>query len=220
MYLLFMSLVAIAIGPTAAWAQIDAAPPIDGVLGKIDAVTSDSIEVQTKDGLVHVALEQPVTTYRPVPSDLSHVTSSSYVGVPSEGEPNGVQRAKLILIFPPELRGAAEGSVLQDTPKRAATQSRMTNGSVLRPIASRSRMTNGTVQKGGDTTLVVQYQDGAQTFEVPKGVPVDAIVPQKVKLSAGDIIYAATTKRPDGTLATDRVFQFVAAAPASADTRH
>ena len=51
----------------------------------------------------------------------------------------------------------------------------MTNGSVSQKRPA-SRMTNGTVQKqGGGTTLVVQYQEGAQTISVPKGVEVTEI---------------------------------------------
>ena len=77
--LLVISCLAVVVGPVAAWAQGEAAAPISGVLGKVEAVTSTSIDVQTKSGGVHVAIEQPLTTYRQVPSDLSHVTSNSYV---------------------------------------------------------------------------------------------------------------------------------------------
>ena len=83
---------------------------------------------------------------------------------------DGTELAKQVIIFPKELRGAAEGSVLLDAPG-ATTHNRMTNGSVSRPAVSHSRMTNGTVQKGSGTTLVVQYQDGSQTISVPARSP-------------------------------------------------
>jgi hypothetical protein len=67
-------------------------------------------------------------------------------------------------------------------------------------------MTNGTVQKGNGTTLVVHYQDRAQTISVPADVPVTQVVPGKVNLAPGDTVYAATTKQPNGTLATDKIF--------------
>ena len=123
--------------------------------------------------------------------------------------------AKQIIIFPPELGGAAEGSVLTDPPG-ATTRSRMTNGSVSRPAESHSRMTNGTVQKGGGT-LVVQYQDGSKTISVPANVPVMIVAPEKVTASEGDVVYATTEKLSDGTLATDKIFQFIPAA--SSDTK-
>ena len=95
-------------------------------------------------------------------------------------------------------------------PPGATTHSRMTNGTVSRP--SHSRMTNGTVQKSGGTTLVVNYQDGSQTISVPPNVPVTEVAPQTVTFSPGDVVYATTEKLPDGTLVTDKIFQFVPAA--------
>jgi hypothetical protein len=155
-------------------------------------------------------------TYKQVPSDLSHVTSASYIGVPSTEQADGKEVAKQIIIFPPELSGAAEGSVLTDPPG-ATTHSRMTNGSVSRPAVSHSRMTNGTVQEGSGTTLVVQYQDGSQTISVPPNVPVTEVAPEKVTFAEGDIVYAATQKLPNGTLVTDKIFQFIPAT--SSDTK-
>jgi len=201
--------------PNIAWAQVQPAPPLSGVLGKIQSITSTSLDVATPSGVVHVVIKQPLATYKQIPSDLSHVTSSSYVGVASAQQADGTELAKQVIIFPKELRGAAEGSVLTDAPG-ATTHSRMTNGSVSSPAASHSRMTNGTVQKGGSSTLVVRYQDGSQTISVPAGVPVTLVAKEKVTLGAGDTIYAATEKLPDGTLTTNKIVQFVAASTGNA----
>jgi hypothetical protein len=184
-----------------------AAAPIEGVIGKLQSFDGKALEVQTPSGVVHVAVKEPLTTYKQIPSDLSHITASSYVGAAST-EQNGKQVAKQVFIFPPELSGAVEGSVLTDPPG-ATTHSRMTNGSVSQP-ASHSRMTNGTVQKSG-TTLVLNYQGGSQTISVPPNVPVTEVAPQKVTFSPGDVVYAATEKLPDGTLVTDKIFQFIPA---------
>ena len=68
-------------------------------------------------------------------------------------------------------------------------------------------MTNGTVQKqGGGTTLVVRYQNGAQTISVPPNVVVTETVPIKEKLAPGDTVNVATEKQSDGTLATSKVY--------------
>ena len=133
--------------------------------------------------MVHVVVKRPLTTYKQIPSDLSHVASAPYIGVASAEQADGKQVAKQIFIFPAELRGAAEGSVLTDPPG-ATSHSRMTNGTVSRP-PSHSRMTNGTVQKSGGTTLVVNYQDGSQTISVPPNVPVTEVAPQEVTFSPG-----------------------------------
>ena len=190
-----------------------AATPIDGVIGKLQSFDGNSLDVMTPAGAVHVAVKEPLTTYKQIPSDLSHVAKAPYIGVASTEQADGKQVAKQIFIFPVELRGAAEGSALTDPPG-ATAHSRMTNGTVARP--SHSRMTNGTVQKSGGTTLVVNYQDGSQTISVPPNVPVTEVAPQRVTFSPGDVVYATTQKLPDGTLVTDKIFQFVPAAAGGA----
>jgi hypothetical protein len=201
--------------PNIAWAQAQPAPPLSGVLGKVQSFTGSSLDIATPSGVVHVAVTQPLATYKQIPSDLSHVASTSYVGVASVQQADGKELAKQVIIFPKELSGAAENSVLLDAPG-ATTHNRMTNGSVSSPAVSHSRMTNGTVQKGGSSTLVVRYQDGSQTISVPAGVPVTLVAKETVTLGAGDTIYAATEKLPDGTLTTNKIFQFVAASNGNA----
>jgi len=196
--------------PNIAWAQAQPAPPLSGVLGKVQSFTGSSLDVATPSGVVHVTVTQPFATYKQRPSDLSHVTSTSYVGVASEQQADGTELAKQIIIFPKELRGAAEGSVLLDAPG-ATTHSRMTNGSVANPAVLHSRMTNGTVQQGGNSTLVIRYQDGSQTISIPSGVPVVMVAKEPVTVSAGDTVYAATEKLPDGTLTTNKILQIAAA---------
>src|ERR1700690_277884 len=137
----------------------------------------------TSSGAVHVAVKQPLTTYKQIPCDLSHVAAAPYIGVAS-AEQDGKQVAKQIFIFPAELSGAAEGSVLTDPPS-ATSHSRMTNGTVSPPSVSHFRMTNGTVQKSGGATLVVNYQDGSQTISIPPNVPVTEVAPQTVTLTPG-----------------------------------
>jgi hypothetical protein len=211
LHLAFFLLLAAQATPSTVWAQVQAAPPISGVIGKVQSFTGSSLDVQTPSGVVHVDVKQPLTTYKQVPSDLNHVTSASYVGVASTEQADGKEVAKQIIIFPAELNGAAEGSVLTDPPG-ATTHSRMTNGSVSRPAVSHSRMTNGAVQKGSGTTLVVQYQDGSKTISVPANVPVTEVAPEPVTFATGDVVYAATEKLPDGTIVTDKVLLIIPAA--------
>jgi hypothetical protein len=205
----YATLLAALVTPRAISAQAKAAPPIDGVIGKLQSFDGTSLDLQTPSGLIHILVKQPLTTYKQSPSDLSHVAAAPYIGVASAEGPDGKQVAKQIFIFPAELSGAAEGSVLTDPPG-ATSHSRMTNGTISRP--SHSRMTNGTVQKSGGTTLVVNYQDGSQTISVPPDVPVTVVAPQEVTFSPGDVVYATTEKLPDGTVETDKIFQFIPAA--------
>jgi len=206
-HFVFVALLAALVTPATARAQ--AAAPIDGVIGKLQSFDGKTLVVGTASGVVNVIVKQPLSTYKQIPSDLSHVAAAPYIGVASAEGADGKQVAKQIFIFPAELRGAAEGSVLTDPPG-ATSHSRMTNGTVSRP--SHSRMTNGTVQKSGGTTLVVNYQDGSQTITIPAGVPVTQVAPQKVNFTPGDVVYATTQKLPDGTVETDKIFQFIPAA--------
>src|SRR5580704_16282559 len=209
-----ISLLAAQVIPNIAWAQAQPAPPLSGVLGKVQTFTGSSLDVATPSGVVHVTVTQPLATYKQIPSDLSYVTSNSYVGVASVQQADRTELAKQVIIFPKELRGAAEGSVLLDAPG-ATTHNRMTNGSVSKPAVSHSRMTNGTVQKDASNTLVVRYQDGSQTISIPAGVQVVLVAKEAVTLSAGDTIYAATEKLPDGMLTTNKILQIAAASGSS-----
>jgi hypothetical protein len=206
-HLAYATLLAALVAQSTVWAQ--PAPPIEGVIGKLQSFDSKSLDVQTPAGVVHVIVKQPLTTYKQIPSDLSHVAAAPYIGVASAEGADGKQVAKQIFIFPTELRGAAEGSVLTDPPG-ATSHSRMTNGTVSRP--SRSRMTNGTIQKSGGATLEVNYQGGSQTIAISPSVLVTEVAPQTVIFSPGDVIYATTHQLPDGSVETDKIFQFIPAA--------
>src|SRR4029077_7083095 len=76
-----------------------AAPPIEGVIGKLQSFDRKALEVQTPSGVVQVAVKEPLTTHKQIPSDLSHIPASSYVGAAST-EQNGKQVAKQVFIFP------------------------------------------------------------------------------------------------------------------------
>ena len=205
-----LTLLACTLAIGAAEAQ-QVAAPISGVIGKVQSFTGSSLDVQTPSGVVHVDVKQPLTTYKQIPSDLSHVASASYVGVASTEQADGKEVAKQIIIFPAELSGAAEGSVLTDPPG-ATAHSRMTNGSVSRLPVSHSHMTNGTVQKDSGTTLIVQYQDGSKTISVPPNVLVVEVAPEQVTFATGDVVYAATEKLPNRTLMTNKILLIAAAA--------
>jgi hypothetical protein len=203
----FVLLLAAQVILTTALAQVKTAPPLSSVKGKVQAITSNSLDVVSPSGVVHVKIKQPLKIYGRVPSDLSHVTSASFVGVTSVKQADGTELAKQINIFPAELRGIGEGSNMLPAAPGSASQSRMTNGSVSTSAAPASRMTNGTVQKqGGGTTLKVQYQDGAKTISVPKGVEVTATVLIKEKIKPGDTVNVVTEKQKDGTLTTSKAY--------------
>ena len=81
--LVFVSLLAAQAVPNAAWAQVKPVSPLPGVKGKLLSFTPGSLDILTPSGVIHVNIRRPLTTYKQVPSDLSHVTSTSFVGVAS-----------------------------------------------------------------------------------------------------------------------------------------
>src|SRR6201996_570337 len=100
----YVVLLAAMAAPHTVKAQAKAATPIEGVIGKLQSFDGKSLDVGTSSGTVHVAIKQPLTTYKQIPSDLSHITATSYVGVAS-AEQDGKQVAKQVFIFPAELSG-------------------------------------------------------------------------------------------------------------------
>jgi hypothetical protein len=79
-HLFYATLLAALATPCTVWSQAKAAPPISGVIGKLQLFTGSSLNVMTSSGAVHIVVEQPLTTYKQIPSDLNHVTAASYVG--------------------------------------------------------------------------------------------------------------------------------------------
>jgi hypothetical protein len=184
------------------------ATPIRGTLA---GVTDTTLTVSSPSGEVRVRIVPPLRVFTRAPSDLAHVTPTSFVGITSVAQPDGSQRATEIHLFPEELRGTGEGSRLMAQTAGSAGRSTMTNGTVApsrmtNGTVSGSRMTNGTVRAGsGGTSFTVEYQGGSQTIAIPPGVTVTAITPTQEKLSPGASVVVLTSKTPDGSLSASTV---------------
>lgn len=186
-----------------------AAPAPVHVRGTLRAVTAKALAVTTSTGTVQVRVVQPLTVRTLKPASAAQIRNGAFVGVTSVRQPNGAQRAVEVHIFPESMRGSGEGSRGWDLPGRQFGGSRMTNGTVSRPVASPSRMTNGTVHKGAGSSITVQYKGsapGAQTIVIPPNVKLVSIVPgSPAVLKPGAHVFIMADRRPDGTLVTSRV---------------
>jgi hypothetical protein len=80
--LAFVTLLAAHATPSTVWAQVQAALQSPELLEKSSHLQAAHSTFRHLRG-VHVDVKQPLTTYKQIPSDLSHVTSASYVGVAS-----------------------------------------------------------------------------------------------------------------------------------------
>jgi hypothetical protein len=177
MRLLGLSLVTVAGLSIAA----NAAPEHQRLRGIVTAVSANEATVHTATGDVSMSLIGDTKYLTIAHSDLNHITADSYIGVATK-DVGGKQVALDVLIFPPAMKGAAEGHFgwdsLPDTTLSGAshTASSMTNGSVAAAkgksaATTKSSMTNGSVTTASDhgkaRQLTVTYQGGEQMVLVP-----------------------------------------------------
>jgi hypothetical protein len=184
------SLALIAVLASTAWAQ---QPPTVRIRGTIEAVDGSMLAIKTREGTdMKVRMTDNVAVFGVVKTALSEIKQGSYIGVTAMPEPDGVQKAVAVHIFPENQRGAAEG---------------------FRPWDQRpgSTMTNATVAetvKGTDgQNILVKYKDGEKKVVVPPDTPIVTFVAgdkSEVKPGVKVIIFSAT-KKDDGTLEAARV---------------
>ena len=160
-----------------------AAPTADSMIlvrGAIASVTATQVVVKTDSATVTVNTPQPVQVFSRGPSDLSHVTPNSFIGVTTVKQPDGTEKATEIHIFPDQLRGLGEGSRMMAIRRRTLSGgagSRMTNGGAVSDSkmtngAAGSKMSNGSVSTTNGTTLVVSFAGGTTTATVPPKTPI------------------------------------------------
>jgi len=182
-------------------------PGVTPVGGAVVSVTSTAIILQTQKGPVTVTLVQPATVYAGKPSDMSHISAHTYIGVGSVKGADGKEHATDIKIFPEAFRGLAEGSYMQPAQPGAVSNSRMTNGAVAgtskAKTASGSRMTNGAVTNTGSSS---ELTIGDQQIEVPAGTPVILIAPTTKPLQSGDHVLIPAKKGEDGSFSGQGIF--------------
>jgi hypothetical protein len=189
---LIASLAIVAAVATQAVAQ---QPPTSTVRirGTIEAVDGNVLSIKTREGTdVKVKMTDNVAVFAVVKTDLSEIKQGSYIGVSAMPQPDGVQKAFAVHIFPENQRGAAEGF----RPWDARPGSSMTNAAVAETV------------KGTDgQNILVKYKDGEKKVVVPPDTPIVTFVASdksEIKPGAKTIIFGAT-KKEDGTLEAARV---------------
>ena len=187
---LAVSLTVISVLGSVAWAQ---QPPPVRIRGTIESVDGAVLMIKSREGAdMKVRLTDNVAVFGVAKTELSEIKQGSYIGVTAMPEPDGVQKAVAVHIFPENQRGAAEG---------------------FRPWDQRpgSTMTNATVAetvKGTDgQNILVKYKDGEKKVVVPPGTPIVTFVAgDKSELKPGaKIIIFGAAKKDDGTLEANRV---------------
>jgi hypothetical protein len=181
---LFALTLIVAAGFSAATAV--AAEP-ERIRGTLSAVSADEVTVHTATGDISLSLGSDTAYLKALRSNLNQVATGSYIGVATKNVGDKLV-ALDVLVFPPSMKGAAQGHFpwdkVADTTlsSNVPTASTMTNGSVAEvkgeSVASvDTTMTNGSVatttEKGETKELTVTYKGGEQTIFLP---PTAAIV--------------------------------------------
>ena len=184
------ALAAVSVLTTVAWAQ--QAPPTR-IRGTIEAVDGPTLNIKTREGNdVKVRMTENVAVFAMVKTEMSEIREGSYIGVAAMPQPDGVQKAFAVHIFPENQRGAAEGF----RPWDARADSTMTNATVAE-----------TVKGAEGQNILVKYKDGEKKVVVPPDTPIVTFVASdrsEVKPGAKLIIFGAA-KKEDGTLEANRV---------------
>jgi hypothetical protein len=184
------ALAAISVLTTVAWAQ---QPPPVRIRGTIEAVDGPTLSIKTREGSdVKVRMTDNVAVFAVVKTELSQIKEGSYIGVSAMAQPDGIQKAFAVHIFPENQRGVAEGF----RPWDARPNSTMTNATVAETV------------KGTDgQSILVKYKDGEKKVVVPPDTPIVTFVASdKSEVKAGvKLIIFGAAKKDDGTLEANRV---------------
>ena len=180
----------ISIFAASAYAQQASMVRIRGTIGTVDG---NVLGIKTREGSdVKVRMTDNAAVFAVVKTSLSEIKEGSYIGVTAMPQPDGVQKAIAVHIFPENQRGAAEGF----RPWDARPNSTMTNATVAE-----------TVKGTEGQNILVKYKDGEKKVVVPPDTPVVTFVASdksEVKAGAKLIIFGAA-KKGDGTLEANRV---------------
>jgi hypothetical protein len=181
----------------------NAAEP-ERIRGTVSAISANEVTVSTATGDISMQAGAGTKYLTVVRSNLDHIAAGSYIGVAAKNVGDKLV-ALDVLIFPPAMKGAAQGHFgwdrMPDTTLSggASTASNMTNGSVAvvaqgsaAPVAS--SMTNGSVaaasEGGGVKQVTLTYKGGQQTILVPPTAPVVTLQPGAASdLKPGDKVF-------------------------------
>jgi hypothetical protein len=192
-YSFIRPLVAVAMVAASVIYAIAQQAPTVRIRGAIEAVDGNVLSIKTREGTdVKVKMTDNVTVFAVIKTGLSEIKQGSYIGVTAMPQPDGVQKAIAVHIFPENQRGAAEGF----RPWDARAGSSMTNATVAETV------------KGIDgQDILVKYKDGEKKVVVPPDTPIVTFVASdksEIKPGAKLIIFGAA-KKEDGSLEAARV---------------
>lgn len=174
-----------------AFAQSAKAEPVR-VRGAIVSFSDQSLRVKTREGqTIDVALAQGWMVSSVSRAAISDIKPGDYVGIASLPTKDGGDGALEVLIFPPALKGAGEGSFGWDL----KPNSTMTNATVADAVKN----VNG-------RTVTVSYHGKEKKIAIPESTPVVTFAPAtEADLKPAAVVFISGEKGVDGAITAQRV---------------
>lgn len=158
------------------------------VRGSIVDFAGATLKVKTREGeTVDVALADGWKVSSVANAKVTDIKPGDFVGIASLPKEGGGDGALEVLIFPPALKGAGEGSYGWD----------------LKPNSSMTNATVADAVKGVDgRTVTVSYHGKEKKISIPDGTPVVTFAPAtKEDLVPGAVVFIPAEKVATGTIA-------------------
>ncbi|NEI57840.1 hypothetical protein GR200_05850 [Rhizobium leguminosarum] len=158
------------------------------VRGSIVNYSGSALKVKTREGeTVDVTLADGWKLASVAKAVVTDIKPGDFVGIASLPSAGGGDGALEVLIFPPAMKGAGEGSYGWD----------------LKPNSSMTNATVADAVKGVDgRTITVSYHGKEKKFSIPDGTPVVTIAPAtKDDLVPGAVVFIPAEKAASGPLA-------------------
>ncbi|MBY5523308.1 hypothetical protein [Rhizobium leguminosarum] len=158
------------------------------VRGSIVTYSGSTLKVKTREGeTVDVTLADGWKLASVANAAVTDIKPGDFVGIASLPREGGGDGALEVLIFPPAMKGAGEGSYGWD----------------LKPNSSMTNATVADAVKGVDgRTVTVSYHGKEKKISIPDGTPVVTIAPAtKDDLVPGAVVFISAEKAASGPLA-------------------
>ena len=163
------------------------------IRGTVERIDGPVYVVKNRDGAeLKLTLTDNPLFVAIVPSTMADIKQGMFVGSAGMMQPDGVQKAIEVHIFPESMRGTGEGHYDWDLLPR----SKMTNANVEQAVTSVDGQMLSVKYKDGEKKLLVTPETIVVTYEMGK----------KEEVQPGTKIFVSAAKRqPDGTVQTPRI---------------
>ena len=158
------------------------------VRGSIVSYAGSTLTVKTREGeTLDINLAEGLQVSAVANARIEDIKPGDFVGIASLPKKDGGDGALEVLIFPPALKGAGEGSYGWD----------------LKPNSSMTNATVADAVTGVDgRTVTVSYKGKEKKISIPDGTPVVTLAPAtKEDLVPGAVVFVPAEKASSGTVA-------------------